>query len=85
MIIEKVNKHAETQEERAKRLYQVGNVIDSYGNLYLVINVEDEYALYDLKSGNRVPETFTTLSALANSFYLSSDTLVTKLTYETED
>ena len=85
MIIEKASKHTETQSERAKRLFQVGNVIDTYGNLLLVASVEDGYALYDLKTGQPASTPSTTLSNLANVYYYPCDNLVTKLTYETED
>ena len=85
MIIEKANKRIETREERAKRLYQVGNVVENCGDLYLVISVEDGYALYGLKIGSQTSSTYITLSDLANVFYGPTNKLVTKLTYETED
>ena len=92
MIIKKASKHAEANEERAERLYQVGNVIEGVGNLYLVARnlylvarVGDRYVLYDLKTGQPAYTPATTLQDLANGCYDSSDKLVTKLTYETED
>ena len=85
MIIERAGKHAETQEERAKRLYQVGNVVDSCGYLYLIANAGNEYTLYSVKQGDQKFFAYPTLSDLANHCYDPSDKLVTKITYETED
>lgn len=78
-------KNAETQQERAKRLYQVGHVIDSYGSLYLVTSVTDGYALYGLGNGWQTSPTYTNLPDLIKNCYHQCDKLVTALTYETED
>ena len=85
MIIKKVAKHVETREERAERLYQVGNVIECHESLYLVTEVHSGFVLYDLKTGQPVSAGYETLSGLANGDYYPSDKLVTALTYETED
>ena len=84
MIIEKAGKHAETQDERAKRLFQVGHVIERGHRLFLVTQVKDGYALswLDDEAYSLVGKTLTDL---INKFYLASDKLVTRIDYETED
>ena len=51
MIIEKASKHAEAQSERAKRLYQVGNIIEDVGDLYLICKIDDKYCALNLATG----------------------------------
>ena len=64
-------------KDKAKKLYQVGNVIKDYTNtLYLIAgNVEDGYAMVNL-TNNDVTEKVSTLEELADTYGEDEDVLV---------
>lgn len=71
------NKKTMSKEE----LYQVGNVIEECGDLYLVIKVYNEngpskYGLVDLKANYLYSDIHNSLKELADDCYTTRDRLV---------
>lgn len=58
-----------------KEIFQVGNVIDNDGDLYLVVKTWEGYSLLDFEI-DQVGRSYKTLSELAEEFGDENDTLV---------